>query len=148
MALPHECWCPYSNHLSFCVADAHLLNLLPYRLLPRVHCEDGASFDDVIKSVDSGKLSEWTSRDCFPWSFSSDAGCGPVEFGDFADVNLLPAGKLEISWAAVHKFDAQLYKCTYATAATCLHVQCRPMGWRQRTHVSVLNNLATLLAVF
>lgn len=37
------------------------------RLRPRVNCLTGSSYEDVLRSLDEGRVAQWAARDCFPY---------------------------------------------------------------------------------
>jgi hypothetical protein len=47
----------------------------PCRLLPRINCESGASYDAVVSQLQMGRIDSWASRSCFPYTGTSSKDC-------------------------------------------------------------------------
>ncbi|WIA14333.1 hypothetical protein OEZ85_002863 [Tetradesmus obliquus] len=52
-------------------------------LQPRVNCLTGSSYEDVLRSLDEGRVAQWAARDCFPYlgDASSTEDCAQLSSG-------------------------------------------------------------------
>jgi hypothetical protein len=78
-------WLCVVQQLTHC--SRHLF--LHFRVLPRVNCNSGASYDTIISSFATGLVQSWASRSCYrytgtPYSCQGAADCS----------NQLPSGDL------------------------------------------------------
>jgi hypothetical protein len=61
------------------------------RLMPRISCVTGASYDAVVAALSSRQLTKWAARSCYPYVGDASESCFPVNGG--ACSSQLPTGK-------------------------------------------------------